>query len=131
MSSRKRTGVSDNRRPGNLWRGNHAENIALRYLRRSGLTLLARNYRCRRGEIDLVMQHAGQLVFVEVRYRNRAGYGTPAETICAAKIRRLRLAAETFLQNHDQHSEQPARFDVVALSGPLKHPSIDWIRDAF
>ena len=89
------------------------------------MRLLERNYRCRRGEIDLVMRDADTLVFVEVRFRASTRYGTPAETVDIRKQRKLAAAAAHYLQYNP--TNRLCRFDVVAVSG--EH--IDWIRNAF
>lgn len=106
--------------------GRTAEEAALRYLQARGLRLETRNYRCRGGELDLVMRDGRQWVFVEVRYRNNDSFGTPQATVGRAKQRRLTLAAEHFLLHHANH---PSRFDVVALTG--SPPRIEWIKNAF
>jgi putative endonuclease len=101
------------------------EAAAERYLRRRGLKLVSRNYRARRGEIDLVMRHGAELVFVEVRQRRRPEYGSAAATVGPAKQRRLLAAASEYLQ---RNGDQPCRFDVVAFEGDTEP---HWIRDAF
>ena len=106
--------------------GSEKERRACAYLENNGLRLLERNYRCRRGEIDLVMRDAEDLVFVEVRYRTTSRYGTPAETVDTHKQRRLAAAAAHYLQYNP--TNLPCRFDVVAVSGSNR---IDWIRNAF
>jgi len=106
--------------------GEDKERLACSYLEGRGLRLLERNYRSRRGEIDLVMREADTLVFVEVRFRASTRFGTPAETIDIHKQRRLAAAAAHYLQR--KPTNLPCRFDVVALSGTSR---IDWIRDAF
>lgn len=106
--------------------GGDKERLAGAFLERHGLRLVTRNYRCRRGEIDLVMREADTLVFVEVRFRASDRFGTPAESVDAHKQRRLAAAAAHFLQHHP--STLPCRFDVLAVSG---NDRIDWIRDAF
>ena len=78
----------------NLNRGREAEERACRHLQRQGLTLTQRNYRSPFGEIDLVMQEGESLVFVEVRYRARADFGSPAETVDARKQAPLRDSAD-------------------------------------
>ena len=105
--------------------GRRAEDAALARLRQSGLTLLARNYRARRGEIDLVMRDGDTIVFVEVRYRSGTGYGGAAESVDYRKRAKLIAAAQSYLQqNRWRHA---CRFDVVALQGAR----LDWLRDAF
>lgn len=109
-------------------RGSHAEDLACRFLLRQGLRLVARNYRCRRGEIDLILHDAGNLVFVEVRYRRQDRYGSGLESVDRRKQRRISLCAAHYLLRHPQQANRPARFDVVAV-GP--DGGIDWIRNAF
>lgn len=108
--------------------GNQAESLACTYLQRAGLVLVARNYRCRQGELDLVMDEQGTLVFIEVRYRRSSGFGSPAESVHTSKRLRLIAAARHYL--HEHASDQPCRFDVIAISGDKPY-QIDWIRDAF
>lgn len=109
--------------------GSGAEETALRFLEREGLRLLTRNYRCRRGEIDLVMREGNFLVFVEVRYRKHNRYGSPAESVTTRKQQRILNAAARYLQDAAETKLRPCRFDVVAISADGKN--IDWIRDAF
>lgn len=110
-------------------RGGWAEELALRYLKRQGLKPLARNFRCRFGEIDLVMQDADQTVFVEVRQRSNSAYLHPAETIDQRKCQRLIAAARHYLQG--QSVQSACRFDVVLINGPQHDARIEWISNAF
>ena len=107
------------------------EDLACRHLHSAGLELLARNFRTRFGELDLVMREAGVLVFVEVRYRARSDYGGAAASITGSKRGRLAVAAEQFRQQHPALAGLPCRFDVVAISGRQPNPRIDWHRAAF
>ena len=109
-------------------RGEDGEAIAAQFLERRGLRLIERNYRCRYGEIDLVVRDGATLVFVEVRQRTGSGFGGAAESITAAKRRRLLAAARHYLARHD--TAPPCRFDALLLGGG-PDPRIDWIRDAF
>ena len=93
--------------------------------------LVNRNYRCRRGEIDLVMRDGDVLVFVEVRRRTSRVFGGGAASIDARKRTRLVAAAEHYLMSHRIGDHRPCRFDVVAIDGPYRHAAIEWIRDAF
>ena len=110
--------------------GPGAEDLALSHLAAAGLRLRERNYRCRGGEIDLVMQDGAGVVFVEVRYRSSTRFGRAEETVTATKQARLVTAASHYLQRHAVAG--PSRFDVVAI-----HPAtggghaVEWIRDAF
>lgn len=107
--------------------GQAAERRAEQWLTKAGLKLVTRNYRCRAGEIDLVMSDGSELVFVEVRYRRGTGFGGPLGSVDRAKQRRLSLAAAHYLQRHPWSG--PCRFDVVGLSAAPDTP--EWIRDAF
>jgi putative endonuclease len=116
---------------GVLW-----ENAALSHLRKAGLQLLARNYRCRYGEIDLIMldkiAHASDsIVFVEVRYRNSSARGDGLASVGPAKRAKLIRTAAVYLQAHQKLAGMSCRFDVVACSGTPDSPSFDWIRAAF
>jgi putative endonuclease len=106
--------------------GGLKEDVACRYLEGRGLRLVARNHRCRQGEIDLVMRDADILVFVEVRYRRSQRFGSAAESVDVHKQRRLTAAAGHYLQGHP--SPLPCRFDVLAIGADDR---IDWIRNAF
>lgn len=108
-----------------------AERLAQRYLCEQGLRLVAKNYRCPHGEIDLVMRDAEHLVFVEVRYRRRPAPVAPAVTITAAKQQRIARSALHYLQHSDPLDDTPVRFDVIAVTGTTSRPSIDWISGAF
>lgn len=110
--------------------GTAAEDLALRYLEARGLTLVARNFRCRTGELDLIMRDREQLVFVEVRSRRHSRYGTPAESVTRTKQQRLLRAAAFYLQRQ-RLLDAPCRFDVVAILQAEDEPRMEWIRDAF
>lgn len=109
--------------------GRRAETQAANLLERHGMRVIARNVRCRGGEIDLVCRDAGTLVFVEVRRRRNASYGGAAASITADKQRRIILAARHYLATHDDalRSDAACRFDCVVIDG--EH--IDWLRAAF
>lgn len=106
--------------------GNRAEAMAEDHLSSRGLRTLEHNYRCKGGEIDLIMRDGEQLVFVEVRYRRRNDFGSALETVGFTKQRRLIHAAQVYLQRTG--GDQPCRFDVIAIDGGN---TIDWIKDAF
>lgn len=104
--------------------GQAGEDRALAYLRQRGMRLIERNFRCKGGEIDLVLSEADTLVFVEVRKRADRSHGGAAASITAAKQRRLLLAAQLYLQ---RYREPPAcRFDVIAIDGD----TLEWIKNA-
>jgi len=116
--------------PGPRQQGLMAEAHARCYLEAQGLTLLERNYRCRGGEIDLVMRDGDCVVFVEVRLRRSSRYGSGAESVDRRKPQKLIHAARHYLQAHHA-GDRPARFDVVALSGCGAQLEVLWIRNAF
>lgn len=105
------------------------EQQALLYLQQQGLKLLARNWHCRQGELDLVMREDETVVFVEVRYRRHATWGSALESINSRKQQRLVRTAQAFLQSQSEWAELPCRFDVLTLDGP--DMQLHWIRNAF
>ena len=111
--------------------GQHAETQALHYLQQQKLVLMERNFRCRQGEIDLIMRDKTTYVFVEVRYRQSTSYGESYETITSTKQKKIIRATGIFLQKRKLYENVPCRFDVVALTGNLAAPKINWIKDAF
>jgi putative endonuclease len=111
-------------------RGARAEDLACRHLIEHGLRLVTRNYRCRHGEIDLVMRDGNTIAFVEVRLRNRTDYGTGAESVDARKQARLLSCAEHYLQRHATLLAR-CRFDVVSILQCNNAQKLKWIRNAF
>jgi putative endonuclease len=108
-------------------RGAMAEAAAEEFLNGHGLRLLERNYRCRFGELDLVMRDGDTLVFVEVRYRGSNSFGGAVASITAAKREKLLRAARHYMATR---REIPAcRFDAVLLSGDTH--DLEWIKNAF
>lgn len=113
-------------------RGNAAEALARRHLEQQGLRLLAQNWRCRLGELDLVMLDADTVVFVEVRYRRHSAWGGAAESVDARKREKLSRAAQHFLQQESRWAKYPCRFDVIAINADSQAPAqLDWIQNAF
>ncbi|MDX2217955.1 MAG: YraN family protein [Burkholderiales bacterium] len=108
--------------------GAQAEALAERFLIRKGLKLIQRNFRCRGGEIDLIMQDASGLVFVEVRLRTNRTFAGAAESVAARKQQRVILAAQHYLATLGAIPR--CRFDVIAMDA-LDAARIEWIRDAF
>ena len=120
---------------GRPWRakaqtGRQAELAACRYLEARGLRLRGGNYRCRRGEIDLIMDDGDVLVFVEVRYRSNCRFGGGVESVDGRKQRKLISAAQHYLQKHPRLASRPCRFDVVALGPANRGRPVEWIRNA-
>jgi putative endonuclease len=109
--------------------GSEAEDSALAYLKQAGLKLLQRNYRCKAGEIDLVMLDGKTLVLIEVRYRSSEQYGGAAASVTYWKQRRLINAARHLLMMRTDLRRYPARFDVIAISALRR--DVQWIKGAF
>jgi len=111
--------------------GSYGERIAVRVLTDAGLTVLDRNWRCRQGELDVVARDGDALVFCEVKTRTGTGFGHPVEAVTAAKRRRLRLLARSWLAAHDHHAPD-LRFDVVGVHVPARGPArVTHLRNAF
>lgn len=104
--------------------GQAGEDSALDYLMRNGMTLVERNFRCRGGEIDLIMGQHDVLVFVEVRRRADNRHGGAAASVTASKQARLIFAAQVYLQRY--RSPPACRFDVVAIDGT----ALTWLKNA-
>lgn len=105
-------------------RGREAEERAARYLAERGLSIVARNFRVRGGEIDLICRDGRTLVFVEVRQRSRRDFGGAAESITYAKRRRIILAARFYLASRPPCD---CRFDCVLIEAG----GMEWLRNAF
>lgn len=106
--------------------GARAEDLCAEMLRGAGLRVLERNWRCRLGEIDLIAEERGVLVFAEVRMRRAWAFGGAGESITAAKRARIVAAARLYLSRQPEVS---CRFDVFLVDGPAG--DVKWIRDAF
>ena len=98
------------------------------YLIAQGLVKNTKNYRCKLGEIDLIMQHQDTLVFVEVRMRSHSQFAQAAESVTPAKQKKIIKTAQYYLQQHQLTDKVNCRFDVIAF-GDNTQP--DWIKDAF
>jgi putative endonuclease len=110
--------------------GDHAEQLAHEFLLEQGLRPVARNFRSRGGEIDLIMLDERCLAFIEVRYRRSSGFMKPVLTIDYHKQRKIIRTAAMFTARNHRFSDLTMRFDVIALEG-TDRPAISWIRDAF
>lgn len=107
--------------------GQQAEALAAAHLQRHGLELLERNYRCRHGEIDLIMRDGEELVFIEVRLRSSTTFGGASASITTAKQHKIARTAEHYLL---QHGSAPCRFDAVLLDS-LAERDLHWLKNAF
>ena len=110
------------RQAGNFWEG-----AAAAYLERAGVRILARNFRCSRGEIDIIGFHQGCLVFFEVKYRKDDRFGQAVEAVDIRKQERICRSADFFLYGHQEFADTGVRFDVIAVC----KDRIEWIQNAF
>lgn len=110
--------------------GKIGEDLACRELERLGYAILARRYRTRLGEIDIVADDGGTLVFVEVKARADDRCGSPAEAVTWRKQRRLALMAADYLARN-RVPERPCRFDVVGVQCGSAQPVVTVFRHAF
>jgi len=124
------------RRPCPAWRhcreaGNHGEKVAARFLQRAGLKILARNYRHRRGELDLVARHGRELVMVEVKARHPRARLAPEQSVTWGKQRKIISAANAYLR--ELRCRPPAvRFDIVEVWQAVGEiPRCRWVRKAY
>lgn len=123
----------------NLLAGRWGESVVATDLRKKGWTVLEAGFRCRVGEIDLIVRNERYLVFVEVKLRKNAAYGTAAEAVNYGKRQRLRMTAQEYLRLCSEH--QPAllslqpRFDIAEVYAPsgtaTKAPVVTYIENAF
>jgi len=118
-----------------LQQGEDAEKACCDHPLAKGLQLISKNFRCRQGEIDLIMLDKTTLVFVEVRFRKNSTFGGGLESVTPAKQNKLRRTAELYLQQNNQYKN--ARFDVVSMTkntqtnNQRQEYTFDWIDNAF
>ncbi len=108
-----------------------AEEVAKGFLESKGYVTLVSNYAIRGAEIDLIMRHGTDFVFIEVRQRKSTSYGAPEETINPKKIFRLRQAALYYVTKHYERDDLPMRFDVFLVLGTKDKYNIKHIKNAF
>ncbi|NQV13395.1 MAG: YraN family protein [Parcubacteria group bacterium] len=113
--------------------GKLGEEVATRYLCAHGYQVITRNYRQRVGEIDIIAQAAGELVFCEVKARTSGGYGTPAEAVSVHKQYKIRQTIKHFRQENRDLAKLNYRLDVLAIMVDLfnKEAEVEHIKNAF
>ena len=113
--------------------GSWGESVAAAYLKKRRYTVTAANYRCRGGELDLIAEKGGFIVFVEVKLRKNADHGEAREFVTREKQRRVIYAAQHWLISHP--TKLQPRFDVIEIYAPAgiktEKPEINHIEDAF
>lgn len=110
--------------------GRRGEQLACEFLRRSGYTILAANYRTRGAELDLVAEEGGELVFIEVKTRRGDLFGSALEAVDRRKQGKIARAAREYLAREGAE-QRPARFDVVAVTFVGGKPEIELVKNAF
>ncbi len=116
----------------NRRKGLHYESLARDYLVRRGLKLVSENYRCRFGEIDLIMSDQESVCFIEVKYRKSQGYGGAISAIPRQKQRKIVKTALFFMAEHKSMAHRAMRFDALIIQQHFPgSSSVDWIRNAF
>jgi putative endonuclease len=109
--------------------GREAERFARTFLEQHGLTFIMQNYRCRTGEIDLIMQDNDELVFVEVKYRSKSQHGSAIEFFHASKKRKFESAVMYYMQEKGLNpSVIPHRIDLVGIEGRGSQQNINWLK---
>ena len=103
--------------------GEYGERLAERYLTELGLAVVDRNWRCARGELDLVARDGDCLVFCEVKTRRTDRFGSPVEAVHPRKAGRLRRLASAWLQQHEEHPAR-IRIDVIGILRPAEGPAV-------
>lgn len=112
--------------------GDAGEQAAVGFLEKSGYRVVARNFRCAYGEVDVVAERDGLLCFVEVRTRSTAAWGDPSHTVSWAKQRKVAKAALHYLFEHGTLArDRMVRFDVISVVGRGPDASVEHIPDAF
>lgn len=109
--------------------GQKYEQHAETFLLKQGIKILARNFYCKGGELDLVGLDQDYLVFIEVKYRQNPNFGHPNEFVSPQKQQRIYRCAQNFLLKHPDLQSHPMRFDVMAFLNVDTDP--DWTKNAF
>lgn len=110
--------------------GARGERLAARHLRRRGWRIVARNFRCGAGEVDLVALDGATVVFVEVKTRAQESFGSPLEAVGPAKQRQIRRVAQEFVRLHRLH-DRAIRFDVIGVIARGWRWRVEHVEDAF
>lgn len=110
--------------------GRQGEDYACGYIERLGMSVLMRNYHCRGGEVDIIAREGGTVVFIEVKTRGGSGFGSGAEAVTPAKIKKIICAAQNYIMK-ESPQEESFRFDVAELRVADGLYSMNYIKNAF
>lgn len=111
--------------------GEEGEKIAASFLQKKGFSIVDRNYRCRGGEIDLIVRKGEELHFVEVRSRSSDDFGSPEESLTGFKKNRLHRTAQNYLARFPQWKKYETLFSVVGVTWAGKKPAVEFFPNAF
>ena len=129
--------IQDNNKTEKRLIGDQVEDLVVSYLLEKGLKIIAQNYLCKMGEVDIIARDKEGLIFVEVRYRKNSQFGGSVFSVNKSKQKKLIKAAAHYLQTHRLTNKVACRFDVMAIEGkiafgmPLTAEQINWIKGAF
>lgn len=115
----------------NITTGKMGEEMACNYLRKKGYAIFEKNFKCRIGEIDIVAEKDGRIVFVEVKTRNGDMFGMPSEAVNHKKRRKIVNAAAYYMMLHHKYGKYDVRFDVIEVLVSGRSAKINHIRNAF
>ena len=107
------------------------EERARQLIESRGAKVIARNYTCRFGEIDLIALDIEWLAYIEVRYRSRSDFGSALASVSPAKQQKVLMTAQIFLASHEDYCNRYCRFDIIAYVGPRGSVSAQWLKGAF
>lgn len=107
--------------------GKEAEDQAKTFIEAQGYTVIAQNFLCKGGEIDIIATCKNALTFIEVRFRKTDNFGMAQATVSHAKQKKISHTAQVFLQAHPRYQKYDCRFDVIAMT----NNKLDWIKNAF
>ena len=111
--------------------GDGNEDLVCNYLKSQGLKIIARNFRCRQGEIDIIARDKEYLCFIEVKFRNSSDYGQPQEAVNYYKQRKISKVSRFYLYSKNLSFDTPIRYDVIAVSVNEGIKAVKWIKNAF
>jgi putative endonuclease len=115
----------------NISIGKRGEELARKYFRKKGYTIVDCNFRSRHGEIDLVLRKNRAFRFVEVKFRSTTEFGLPQESVVKHKQQRIRNTTLLWLKRRRFSLDSEIHFDVLAISGEAGHLTYEYIEDAF
>ncbi len=115
----------------NATKGLHAEKLAAQFLKAKGLKLITSRFRCKHGEIDLIMQEKKHLVFIEVRFRSSRLYGSAIASVNYSKQQKIKKTIQMYMWTYPQFKNQRFRFDIIGIHNNLIIPEFSWLKNAF